>query len=392
MSTAGLDRAALAAHIDSGAIPGAVALVCRGEETHVESVGALAVGGPPMTRDSIFRMSSSGKPMAAAAAMTLVEEGVIGLDDPVDRFLPELADRRVLKRIDGPLNDTVPAHRPIRLRDLLTLRMGLGHIMARADHYPIRQALNELELLMGYPNPASFPMPDEWIKRVASVPLMYQPGERFLYDIGFDVLGVLIARAAGMSLDRFMKERLFDPLTMKDTGFHVPPEKIARFATSYMKNHETGALEVYDEAAGGSWSRPPAFHAAASGLVSTADDCCAFLRMMLNKGVYDGERILSPESVAMMTSDQLTDAQKADNDIFFGGHSGWGFGMAVVVKQNSPWTMPGRFGWDGGLGTSAHADPARDLVGVLLTQRAMDSPEPPAIFNSFWNAAYPAAH
>lgn len=381
----------MAGHVERGKVPGLVTLVSRRGEVYVDVIGAKAVGGSaPMRRDTIFRIASLTKPIAAAAAMILVEECRLRLDEPVDRLLPELADRRVLRRLDAPLDDTVPARRPITVRDLLTSRMGLGHIMEPSSHYPIQKAVNEVELLQGPPWPQVLPEPDEWIRRVASLPLMHQPGERFMYDLPLDVLGVLIARAAGQTLEAFLRERLFEPLGMKDTGFSVPAEKLDRLATCYAPNPETGALDLYDAAEGGEWSRPPAFQSAAGGLVSTADDYAAFGQMMLNGGRYGRERILSRPSVEVMTTDHLTPEQKAAARVFFGDSAGWGFGMAVVTRRDHVAWSPGTFGWDGGLGTSWRADPAEDLVGLLLTQVSWTSPIPPAVTVDFWTSAYQA--
>jgi CubicO group peptidase (beta-lactamase class C family) len=221
---------------------------------------------------------------------------------------------------------------------------------------------------------------------------MYQPGERWMYDVGLDVLGVLIARAAGQPLEAFLRARLFDPLGMKDTGFSVPAAKIGRLATSYWTNPERGAVEVFDEARGGHWSRPPAFPAAASGLVSTVDDYLAFGRMLLNKGRHERERILSRTSVETMTTDQLTPEQKAASGLvggYFDSH-GWGFGLSMVTRRDDVAGSVGQFGWDGGLGTSWRSDPHEDLIAILMTQRAWTSPSPPDVCRDFWTSTYQA--
>jgi CubicO group peptidase (beta-lactamase class C family) len=400
MSVGGLSKGRLgrmhdvmAGHVDRGEVPGLVALISRRGEVQVDAIGMKASGGrEPIRRDTIFRVSSMTKPIAAAAAMILMEECRLRLDEPVDRLLPELADRKVLKRPDGPLDDTVPAKRPLRLRDLLTLRMGFGYIMEAASPYPIVKAANEQHLLLGPPRPQILPAPDEWIRRFATLPLMYQPGEKWMYDLGLDVLGVLIARAAGQPLETFLRERLFEPLGMKDTGFSVPVAAIDRLATSYWSNPDSGALEVYDEATGGHWSRPPAFPAAASGLVSTVDDYLAFGQMLLNKGRHGRERILSRPSVETMTTDQLMPGQKAASGLvggYFDSH-GWGFGLAVVTRRVDLAGPVGQFGWDGGLGTSWRSDPQEDMVGILMTQRAWASPKPPDVCLDFWTGTYQA--
>ena len=399
-SKARLDRMheVMAGHVARG-VPGLVTLISRRGETHVEAIGTKAAGGPgavengPMGRDTIFRIASMSKPITAAATMILVEECRLRLDDPVDRLLPELADRKVLKRLDGPLEDTVPARRPITVRDLLTFRLGFGMVMAPPDSTPILKALGERGLAQGPPSPDATPPPDEWIRRLGTLPLMHQPGERWMYHTGSEVLGVLIARASGQPFETFLRERLFEPLDMKDTGFSVPAAKLDRIATSYWSNPETGALERYDAAAGGQWSRPPAFPSGGGGLVSTVDDYLAFAQMMLNGGKQGGERILSRPSVEAMTTDQLTPAQKAASDDlesgFFESH-GWGFGMAVATRRVDGATVPGQYGWDGGLGTSWRTDPKEQMVGILLTQRAWESPTPPPVTVDFWTSAYQA--
>jgi CubicO group peptidase (beta-lactamase class C family) len=400
MSTSGLSNARLgrmhdvmAGYVERGEMPGIVTLVSRRGKVHVDAIGMKAVGGSdPVRRDTIFRIASMSKPVTAAAAMILVEECKLRLDEPVDRLLPELADRRVLRRLDGPLGDTVPANRPISLRDLLTFRMGFGMVMAPPGTYPIQRAVRELLLFQGPPQPQTPPGPDEWIRRLGTLPLMHQPGERWMYHTGSDVLGVLIARASNQPFETFLRERVFEPLGMKDTGFSVPAAKLDRLATSYWIHPATGALDLYDVPEGGQWSRPPAFPSGGGGLVSTVDDYLAFGRMMLNRGTHGSERILSRASVETMTTDQLTPEQKAVSGLvagYFDSH-GWGFGVSVVTRREDLVDSVGRFGWDGGLGTSWCSDPQEDLVGILMTQRAWTSPIPPDVCRDFWTLAYQA--
>ncbi|HMB03033.1 MAG TPA: serine hydrolase domain-containing protein [Isosphaeraceae bacterium] len=381
----------LAGHVESGEVPGLVTLVSRRGEVHVDAIGAKAVGGDPVRRDTIFRITSMTKPITAAAAMILVEECKIRLDEPVDRLLPELANRKVLKRLDGPLDDTEPAKRPITVRDLLTFRMGLGMIMGPPDVYPIQKAVIALGIVgFGPPNQATPHDPDEWLRRLATLPLMHQPGERWMYNTGSYVLGVLIARASGKPLEAFLRERIFEPLGMKDTGFSVPAAKLDRLVSAYWPNAQTGALDLYDDAKDSQWARPPAFPDGGAGLVSTVDDYLAFGRLMLNKGKHGSERILSRPSVEAMTTDQLTPAQKAASD--FAGlweSHGWGFGVCVVTRRDGVAASPGRFGWDGGSGTTWASDPAEDLVAILMTQRAAFPPTS-AVYLDFWTSVYQA--
>ncbi|MFF9342897.1 MULTISPECIES: serine hydrolase domain-containing protein [unclassified Streptomyces] len=390
-------REVLARHVESKRIPGLVALVGRGGHTHVEAMGTMRHdGGPPMRRDTVFRMASASKPVTMAAAMVLLDECRLRLDDPVDPWLPELADRRVLKRPDGPLDDTVPARRPITVRDLLTSTFGLGTDFELLDA-PIRAALFERTDYSIVSGPA--PEPDEWMRRLGELPLSYQPGERWQYDLSNEVVGVLVSRVAGVPLEAFLRERVLDPLGMRDTGFHVPPEKIDRLPTLYGPDPRTGEFLVWDEAAGGRSSRPPAFQGAGGGLVSTVDDYHAYFRMLLAGGTLGGERILSRTAVGLMTTNRLTPGQLAARASMFrdmahlaagqAQHGGWGFGMAVRT-QRVDYAPLGQFGWDGGTGTSVYADPENGLVGILLTQVGMSTPDSARLIHDFWTTLYQA--
>ena len=380
-------------YVERGEVPGLVTLVARRGEGHVGAIGAMAAGSEePIRRDTIFRISSMTKPITAAAAMICVEECTLRLDEPVDRLLPELANRQVLRRPDAELDDTVPAHRPITVRDLLTFTMGLGIVAAEPGTVPLADALGQLELGQGTPSPSTPPAPDEWIRRLGSLPLMYQPGERWMYNTGADVLGVLIERAVGHPFETFLAERIFGPLGMKDTGFDVPWDRIGRLPTSYVIDPRTSAAVVYDEPHDGQWSRLPSFPSGGGGLVSTVDDYLAFADMLREKGVSRGVRILSRPSVEFMTSDQLTPEQKAASGLvpgFFLVH-GWGFGMSVVTERTEVAKSAGTYGWDGGMGTSWYNDPAEELTMILMTQQAWASPIPPRLFQDFWTATYAA--
>ncbi|MFE3761204.1 serine hydrolase domain-containing protein [Streptomyces sp. NPDC059104] len=393
-------REVLLRPVESGRIPGLVALVSRGEETHVEALGTMRHdGGRSMSRDTIFRMASTTKPVASAAAMVLLDECRIRLDDPVDRWLPELADRKVLRRPDGPLEDTVPARRPITVRDLLTSTLGLGLDMT-APTSPIMGAFFERGVYGqedGWLLPA--PEPDEWMRRLGTLPLMHQPGERWLYNVGDDVLGVLVARVTGRSFEAFLRERVFEPLGMKDTGFHVPADKIDRLPPLYAPDPQTGEFTVADEAEGGHHSRPPAFQSGGGGLDSTVDDYHAYFRMLLGHGTHGGRRILSRPAVELMTTNRLPAEQLADREDRArkvvhlshgqGQHGGWGFGMAVRTYRGD-YAPIGQFGWDGGTGTTTYADPDNGIVGILLTQTGMSTPDSARLISDFWTTLYRA--
>lgn len=380
---AGQLRSAMLKHVEHNDVPGMVTLVSRYGEARVDAIGMKAVGGSdPMERDTIFRIASMTKPIVAALAMILVDEGGLRLDDPVDTWLPELADRQVLKRLDGPIDETVPAQRRIALRDLLTLCLGFGYITA-AGSYPIQDAASKAQILSGPPDPPAMPNPDEWMRRLGELPLMYQPGERWMYPTGFTVLGILLERSSGMALDQLLQERLLEPLGMIDTGFFVPRSKLNRLAACYAVNANTGRLELYDGAADSKWSQPPALADANGGMVSTVDDYLAFGAMLLNRGEHGGRAVLSRSAVELMTSNQITAEQKAGTD--FLGDQGWGFGVSVFTGHGDGATTPGRFGWDGGFRTSWYSDPKAGLVGVLMTQ-VLGSPA--RIDLDFWGTVY----
>src|SRR5581483_10272872 len=285
MKTRGLSRERLshlrnrmADYIGCGEVPGIVTLVSRHGEVHVDAVGKKSLDDHgPMRRDTIFRIASMSKPITAAATMILVEEGKLRLSDAVEKWLPELADRKVLKRIDAPLDETASAHRPITVHDLLTFTMGFGLLFTPTGEYPILKAANELQIGMGLTYQSQTkPDPDEWIRRLGTLPLMYQPGERWLYGTGSEVLSVLIARVSGQPLETFLRERIFEPLGMKDTSFSVPADKLDRLASCYIPNPKTGTLELIDGVRESQWGRPPTFPSGAGGLVSTIDDYLAF--------------------------------------------------------------------------------------------------------------------
>ncbi|MBB2748488.1 UNVERIFIED_ORG: CubicO group peptidase (beta-lactamase class C family) [Microbispora rosea subsp. rosea] len=390
-------REVLARYVESGRIPGLVALVSRGDRTHVEAIGTMRHdGGAPMRRDTIFRMASTSKPVSVAAAMVLLDECRLRLDDLVEPWLPELADRRVLKRIDGPLDDTVPARRPITVRDVLTSTFGIGMDMTSLGT-PIMNAVFEQGLTPNLPVP--MPEPDEWMRRLGTLPLMYQPGERWQYHISSDLLGVLVARVTGQSFEEFLRERIFDPLGMTDTGFHVPADKIDRLPALYAPDPQTGEFLVWDEAEGGRWSEPPAFQGGGGGLTSTVDDYHAYFRMLLNGGVHKGKRILSRPAVELMTTNRLTPEQNAARNAMAvdnvhishgqGQHGGWGFGMAVRTYRGD-YASVGQFGWDGGSGTAAYADPVKRLTGLLLTQVGASTPDSMQLIHDFWTTLYQA--
>jgi CubicO group peptidase (beta-lactamase class C family) len=366
----------VAGAVAKGDAPGVVAAVACGDAVHVATAGKMTVGGPPMRRDTLFRIASLTKPMTAAVVLSLADEGLLDLEEPVDRLLPELADRRVLRRPDGPLQDTVPASRPISTRDLLTFTRGFGMqgamIMAPKP-WPIFTAALERQLSTFRPaQPGTMPDPDTWMARLGELALLAQPGERWLYQTGSHVLGVLTSRLLGAPLEVVVRERVLGPLGMDDTGFHAADT--ARLATAYERKE--GQLVVIDPP-DGQWSRPPAFPDGGAGLVSSVEDVVAFGRMLLS----GGGGVLAPATVAEMTRDQLSPAQRANVWPGFSllGERGWGYGVSVLED--------GRYSWEGGSGTAWSNVPSRDLTVVVLTQRAADETGMPGVCDEVLAAA-----
>jgi CubicO group peptidase (beta-lactamase class C family) len=380
--------AILRRHIDTGYVSGAVALIARADQAEFVIIGDQSREHPrPMRRDSIFRISSLTKPITAAATMMLIDEGRLRLSDPVQRWLPELANRRVLRHLGSALDDTVPARRPITVEDLLTFRCGLGIILAPPDTYPIQKQISALQLVgFGPPDPAAKLVPDEWLKRLGTLPLMAQPGEQWLYNTGSYILGVLLARVTGVSLGELLQRRLFEPLGMTDTGFFVPDGKRDRLVSAYRL--EAGRPQPDDAQVTGAWTSAPAFPDGGAGLVSTADDYRAFSRLLLAHGRRDAHRLLSPASIAALTRDRLTPAQRVAGAAILGDGRGWSCGMSVVVESAAQGLPLGAFGWNGGLGTTWVADPHSELSAILLTQTEFTSPTVPAVHQEFWHAVF----
>jgi CubicO group peptidase (beta-lactamase class C family) len=354
--------------VATGDIPGVVCLVWRrGEMLQVESAGLRNIEATlPVERNTIFRIASMSKPVTTAAAMILMERGVWRLEDPITKWAPEFAAMQVLRRPDGPLQDTYPAPRAITIEDLMTHRAGLAYsFTARGPLVPA------LEQKFGFEFDSAR-TPDEWMKTLASLPLSYAPGERFNYSYATDLLGVLVGRATGLGARAAMRQLLFDPLRMVDTDFWIPPEKRDRAAVLY-RSPALGNFVPLD-LPGFMDPVPPSFCAGGQGLVSTADDYLAFARMLLQGGEIGGTRMLSEASVRLMTTNRLTPAQRRNLQFgipFFMGQ-GFGLGLAVTddAKRNT-WMGPGgagAFGWPGLFGGWWQADPVRQSVMVWLQQ------------------------
>jgi CubicO group peptidase (beta-lactamase class C family) len=385
----GLDRLDenVSRHAGDGGAPGLAWLVARDDEVHVGTAGTLD-GTRPITRDSIFRIASMSKPVTAVAVLTLVEDGVIRLDDPLEQLLPELADRQVMVDAHGSIDDTVPAVRPPTIHDALTFRLGWGMDFAGWDEQTLPAAMGEaMGLEIGPPHPAQTPGPDRFIEVLGRFPLEHQPGAKWLYNMGSEVLTILVARAAGTTFGEYLEQRIFAPLGMKDTGFWVPADKMDRFGPSYLPAAWAPHPDAHFDDTEGEWAAPPPFESGAGGLVSTLDDYHAFARMLLSGG---GE-ILSRSSVAAMTSDQL---HAPDGTLQGGpdasGSMGWGFGVGVRRWRTHVHETPGTYSWTGGMGTSWANDPTEGVIGILLTNRLFAGPFLPPAHQDFWTATYSA--
>lgn len=347
--------------VAQGRVPGAVAVIDRGGRAEVAVAGRLALEGPPLREDAIFRIQSMTKVVTAVAALRLVEGGALALGDPVERWLPELAERRVLRAPDAELDDTVPAERPITLADLLVNGCGYG---MEWNETPLQRAMADAGVAPG-PDPTPFGS-DEFLRRLSGLPLAHQPGRGFRYHTSFAVLGALLGRVVGCPLADHLRDELFAPLGMGDTGFWAPEADAARLPAVYRLG-ENG-LEETQPYRGGTQIGEPTWSVDHEELVSTAADFLAFARMLRGGGELDGRRYLSPESLRELTRDQVVPEAKTPDSFFpgFWDDQGWGYGVCVTLRDH-----PGRYGWSGGLGTDFVVDPDADAIALLLTQVEM---------------------
>ena len=361
------NRSSISEAVDAGLLSGAVTLVWHhGNVVQVNEVGWRDVEAKlPMRRDTIFRIASMTKPVTVAAAMALVEEGRLALSDPVTRWLPEFASMRVLADPAGPLDATMPAHRPITIDDLMTHRSGLAYSFSVTG--PLSRAYAQVSLRQEQ---------DQWLADVAALPLVHQPGERLTYSHATEVLGIILSRIEGKSLQTVLSERIFEPLGMSDTGFFVTPDKRNRTATMYRLDEQN---TLQHDVMGPIPVKEPVFCQGGASLVSTADDYLKFVRMLLGNGTVDGVRVLTPGSVTAMRTDQLTDDQKKHPFLGMPFWIGRGFGLNLsVVTDPSRSTQLfgpgglGTFSWPGAYGTWWQADPANDLILIYLIQNYPD--------------------
>ena len=365
---------AVHAAVESGDVPGVVAQVWRKGELCCDVVAGLrdVERRIPMDRAAIFGIASMSKPVTVALTLQLVDEGKLHLEDPITRWAPEFAQTRVLRRPDGPLDDTVPAVRAITVEDLMTHRSGLAYGFMTPP--PLGAALLA-RLGMGMESALA---PDAWLKSLAELPLVHQPGERFNYGLSIDVLGFVAARAFGTDLRSAMRERLFAPLDMVDTDFWIPPEKRSRMASFYVSSQPGQFIPSKVDAF--TTDVPAAYASGGQGLVSTANDYLRFARMLMHDGKLDGVRVLKPQTVQLMRSNRYTAAQR---QYPFMGHpftQGVGLGVSVITDATQPGTTGsvGSFGWPGAFGGWWQADPQEDMVLLWLQECSPAPPQPGA--------------
>ena len=344
-------------HVEAGTVPGAVALLGSGD-VPVVAVGAAAVGGGPMRDDAIMQIQSMTKPITSVAALRLVEAGRLGLDQSLEEWLPELADRRVLSSPTAALDDTVPARRAITLRHLLTNSSGYGMALFSS---PLQQAMVDNGTEEGAEPPTL--SAEKWLTRLAELPLAFQPGEGWRYHHSFSLLGILIARLVGRPLGEYLAEDLFVPLGMTDTALWVPYEELDRLPAAY-RHGDDGLIET-EPAGGGFYAGPPPFDVSHGQLVSTVRDFHRFARMLAAGGQVDRTPIISADHLGQMISDQVPAESKTPESFFPGFWDGMGWGFGVGVQTEGP--RRGRYGWSGGQGTDFFVDPD-GTVGILLTQ------------------------
>ncbi|MBI3674985.1 MAG: beta-lactamase family protein [Proteobacteria bacterium] len=358
---------AMQAVVEAGDLSGMVTLIWRkGEEIQLNAIGRRDIEAKkPMTRDTLFRIASMTKPITSVAALMLLEEGKLKLSDPISKWLPEFADMRVLHDPAGSLDETYVSPRAITVEDLMTHRSGLAY--GFTSRGPLGQA-HEKALGPVLDSPHG---PGEWLKRLGSLPLSYPPGERMHYSHSTEVLGFLVGRIAGKHYRDVLMERIFAPLGMNDTDFYVPPAKRDRMAIMYQQDEASGTLKPVPFP---QYDSPPDYCAGGGGLISTVDDYLTFARLLLNKGELGGTRLLKRETVELMTTNRLTDAQREIPFLGFPFWAGQGFGLGVstiVDPVKHEWMgagSKGSFGWPGAFGTWWQADPAQEMILIFLIQ------------------------
>lgn len=369
MSTQRLDRLSkvMEQYVKDGKMAGNVTLIARkGKIVYHQAFGKSDMElNKEMTTDAIFRIASQTKAIASVAIMILQEEGKLLIADPIGNYLPEWNETTVAQKKEDGGYEVVPAQRKITIRDLLTHTAGIGY-----GHGPAKDEWKAAGIQNWYFADRNEPIA-ETIARMAKLPMDAQPGERFVYGYNTDILGVIVEKVSGQSLDQFIKERILEPLEMKDTYFYLPKNKSDRLATSYMaysgKDLERAPNPGLGVGQGHYVKGPRKSFSGGAGLLSTSLDYATFLQMMLNGGAYNGNQILSPKTVELMISDHVV-----SRDITYSGRSGSGFGLGFsVTKDVGQRGVPGSVGtyeWGGAYGSTYWVDPVEELVVVYFKQ------------------------
>ena len=350
-------RRVLTREIERKRLPGAVAMIARqGKLGFLEAFGVQdPASGAPMQIDSIFRIYSMTKPVVSVAIMMLVEEGRLFLADPLSKYVPAFADPKVAVERDGRL-ELVPAERPITIQDLLRHTSGLTYEFVGTA--AVQRMYLDKKL------PSTDQTNADQVERLASLPLFSQPGKQCDYSRSTDVLGRIIEIVSGETLGEFLRQRIFAPLGMNDTGFHVPTEKQSRIAEPFAKDPDSGeAVRLLDI------RRPARFESGGGGLVSTLPDYARFLDMLAAGGTCEGQRLLARKTIDLMRSDHLGPNIRRGSELLQPGH-GFGLGFAVRTEPGMS-VMPGSVGlyfWGGIAGTTFWIDPKEELYAMMLVQ------------------------
>jgi CubicO group peptidase (beta-lactamase class C family) len=366
-----LDRFIRQRYLDTGRLPCAAILIeRRGEVAHTSLQGYMDVErGRAVTEDTLFRIYSMTKPITSVALMMLVEEGAIALDDPVHRYIPQWRNLGVYEAGFIGTFRTRPASAPMRIVDLLRHTSGLTYGLQQ------RTNVDAAYRKFGFGDPAGTSTLDTMIEGLAKIPLEASPGEVWNYSVSTDVLGYLIGKVSGVPFEDFLRQRIFAPLGMTDTGFHVPPEKASRLAACYVATPD-GRMQLQDDPLTSRYLKAPSFVSGGGGLVSTTADYLRFCRMLLNGGVLEDARLLSPKTVELMTANHLPGGKELPEmsvSLFSEtGYSGVGFGLGFAVTTNPARSLlpgsVGDFSWGGMASTCFWIDPREQLIVIFMTQ------------------------
>ena len=372
--------AAATAMVGSGQVPGVAWAVVTGDGSS-RSVHVAAAGSH--RTDAVFRVASLTKPLAGLLTTALLADGALAPDDPVERWVPEITGRPVLRTPSSPLDDVEPADRPLTVLDVVGMGAGIGWGRAVAGS-PLERAVDGLGLASTWV-PSRLD-PDEWAERLGTLPMAHQPGRGWLYQMSYDLLTIVLERATRTPVDQLLHERVLAPAGMTDTGWVVPPSQLGRVPAQFFPD-ENGVRVQVAPAEDPALTRRPAFCSLATGLLSTVGDLARLCALLLDRGRGRSGRVVPEEAVAAMTRDLRGPQAGAMSRDMLGEHRGWGFGVGIDLVAAFPGSHAGRFGWDGGTGTSMWVDPVAGVGAVVLTQHGMSGPDDDHL-RRFWAAVH----